>query len=160
MRLFLALELPGSALDQLQQLQDRLRQQAGGRFVPRRNLHLTLAFLGQADPEAVLRALADIAPPRQLLSVTELGTFDDQIYAAVQNTAALQTLHSTLTHALTTAGFALDARTFLPHITLCRKYAGKLPQTATPLTLEGGRLVLMRSVLQPEGAVYTILHRF
>lgn len=160
MRLFLALELPGPALDQLQRLQGSLKKYGRGKFVPRQNLHLTMVFLGDAEPEAVLQALAGISAHRQTLLLTGLGRFGDLVYAAARNTSALCQLQQSLTHALSAAGFSLEDRSFLPHITLCRKYAGSPPQIPALGTLGGARLVLMRSELQPNGAVYTVLHRF
>lgn len=160
MRLFLALELPKAGLDRLQQLQGTLKKCGRGRFTPRQNLHLTLVFLGEADPDAVLQALQGITAPRQSLTVTGLGHFDDLIFAAVQPTPTLTRLQQSLQQTLCTAGFTVESRRFLPHITLCRKYLGKPPQLPVNLVLPGARLVLMASQLNPTGAVYTPVHKF
>lgn len=160
MRLFLALELPKSGLDLLQQLQGTLKKYGRGRFTPRQNLHLTMVFIGQADPDAVVQCLADIHPPRQTLTVTGLGHFGDLIHAAVRPTADLRQLQNELQTKLQTAGFKLEDRKFIPHITLCRKYLGKPPQIPAGTILSGARLVLMASDLQPTGAVYTPIKYF
>jgi RNA 2',3'-cyclic 3'-phosphodiesterase len=60
LRLFLALELPPAALDDLGAWgSTRL---SGGRIVPREHLHVTLAFLGSrpaAELDAIVRVLRD-----------------------------------------------------------------------------------------------------
>lgn len=160
MRLFLALELPKSGLDRLQQLQGTLKKHGRGRFTPRQNLHLTMVFLGEADPDAVLQALRHISAPRQSLQLTGLGTFGSLVYAAVRPTAALTQLQADLTQALLQAGFQPEARKFIPHITLCRNYLGKPPTVPGGPLLTGARLVLMASQLQPDGAIYTPVHKF
>ena len=160
MRLFLALELPKSGLDRLQQLQGTLKKHGRGRFTPRQNLHLTMVFLGDADPEPVLQALAEITAARQTLTLTGLGYFDDLVYAAVQATPALTRLQQELQLALQAANISFDRKKFIPHITLCRRFLGRPPQIPMATVLPGARLVLMSSQLQPGGAVYTPVHKF
>jgi 2'-5' RNA ligase len=69
-RLFLALRLPETVLDELVAWQ--LRELSGGRIVPREHLHVTLAFLGHRPrgelPAIVaeLRAAAAAAEPMRL----------------------------------------------------------------------------------------------
>ena len=47
MRMFIALELPGSFADETEELARRLESTCAGRFVPAENRQLTLAFIGE-----------------------------------------------------------------------------------------------------------------
>jgi 2'-5' RNA ligase len=48
LRLFVAIDMPDAAKDALAVLAEELERQAeGGRFVPRENFHLTMAFIGE-----------------------------------------------------------------------------------------------------------------
>ena len=49
MRLFLAIQLSPAVREALLTAQDALRRQGRGSFPPPENLHLTLAFLGEAE---------------------------------------------------------------------------------------------------------------
>ena len=57
MRLFLAIQLSPAVREALLTAQDALRRQGRGSFPPPENLHLTLAFLGEAEDPARARVL-------------------------------------------------------------------------------------------------------
>ena len=62
MRLFLAIQLSPAVREALLTAQDALRRQGRGSFPPPENLHLTLAFLGEAeDPARARAALAEVS---------------------------------------------------------------------------------------------------
>ena len=56
MRLFLAIQLSPAVREALLTAQDALRRQGRGSFPPPENLHLTLAFLGEAEDPTRARA--------------------------------------------------------------------------------------------------------
>ncbi len=62
MRLFIAILFEDDTIKSMQEVQERLRD-AGieGRFMPRENLHMTLAFIGDySDPDDVLDVMDEI----------------------------------------------------------------------------------------------------
>ena len=62
MRLFLAIQLSPAVREALLTAQDALRRQGRGSFPPPENLHLTLAFLGEAeDPTRARAALSEVS---------------------------------------------------------------------------------------------------
>ena len=62
MRLFLAIQLSPAVREALLTAQDALRRQGRGSFPPPENLHLTLAFLGEAeDPARARAALSEVS---------------------------------------------------------------------------------------------------
>ena len=62
MRLFISIRFDNKILDALSRFQASLKKLGvTGRFTPRENLHLTLAFIGEFDdPEAVLEAMEQV----------------------------------------------------------------------------------------------------
>ncbi len=131
MRLFIAMDLPPSAVKMLQSLQRQLLQ-AGmeGRVVAPENLHLTLQFIGEATQEqadaicqAVQRAFADEMAP--LVNIAGVSAFvrgtGDTVYARLAgNTPAIDRLQQKALAALRPIEVTLENRSFVPHITLLR----------------------------------------
>ena len=166
LRLFLALQLPAETLDVLEDWQ--ARQLAGGRPVPREQLHVTLAFLG-SRPRAELPALVEalrasvegagempLAPVRwhETRSVGMIVLRD----LAGRATALAEALHGRLEGL---GVYRRDARSWLPHLTLLRfrerpRLQPPLPATGT-FVPSGAAAYLSR--LHPTGARYEVLTR-
>lgn len=173
MRAFVALDLSEAALDALEQVQGDLP----GRHVPRENLHLTLAFLGEQN-EAVLRkvheALAGLVLEAPVLRMSGLdvmgGRRPNLCFAAVERNAALEQAHRAVAQACRAAGVDLRRERFRPHVTLSRfgRELGPLEEARLArrlglLTLPETRaeaLSLIRSDLRPEGPVYSVLAQY
>lgn len=171
MRAFIALELPEEFESDLVILSRQLGAGVQGRFVPRENLHLTLAFLGEIDGTSQLtRAITAIetaAKPFAPISLhpEKLGTFgkpaDASLWLGVSPTPALMHLASSVRNQLTAAGIAFDAKPFKPHITLARRARlpkGELPNLAFPSSAHATCVTLFKSELSPQGASYKPLH--
>ena len=152
MRLFTAIVPPGEVLARLCQAQALLGQWGSGRFSPRQNLHLTLAFFDW--------------PPLQL-KLQGPGSFGDLQHVRLRTTPPLQQLHRQIERAAAQVGIALPQREFVPHITLCRRYRASCPADWTPLQalLTGvafcaREFVLMQSLPDRGGVRYVPLARF
>lgn len=169
LRLFCALQLADETVDCLTGWQNTVRQAvelAGGRLVPRENLHITLAFLGHrpaAESGAVaeaLRAAAAVAGPIELTirgyrETRSVGmvTLDDGGRAA---TRLAEDLHGRL-EALDV--YRREARTWLPHITVLRfrERAGLRPEPPNTCSVHVVRAALYRSSLGRGGARHEVL---
>lgn len=165
MRLFIALDLPSSAIPDIQTIQSRL---PAGRAVPAENLHLTLAFLGDQDP-SILEPLHDAlvsvrsAPITLTLSgVADFGgRFGQAIGLAAEGGATLNDLQSRIRSRLHGAGLALERRRFRPHVTLSR-LSGKAdpaPVLSALIGAKAGPMIctsfgLYQSNLHERGADY------
>lgn len=121
-RAFAAIALPEDARDTLVHLQAQLTV---GRVVPAENLHLTLVFLGEvAEPalEEVHLAFSQIRADPLELRLTGVDLFGGArprlIHVGVAPNPALDHLQARLVQAARTAGAALQARRFVPHVTL------------------------------------------
>lgn len=172
MRLFAAIALDAPLRAALAQRMELLRAQGlEGNFVRPENLHLTLAFIGETQrAEAAAACLSAVRARAFSLALSVLGRFrrknGDIYYAGVQPEPALSDLAAEVTKNLCAAGFRLEERRFVPHITLCRARSGGrepdfMQYAYRPLF--GGmyvdRLVLMQSRHVEGRLVYTPLHQ-
>jgi len=140
--------------------------QAQGRAPAAENLHLTLAFLGDvaatriATLHAIGLAVAAAAPPFTL-TLDRAGAFRGSGIAWAGASATpreLGELVRQLCDALTAEGFAIEHRTFQPHVTLarrCRK-PGRI-QIASPIAWNVSRVALNASETLPDGPRYRAL---
>ena len=170
MRAFMALELPEAFAAEVAALSRRLAAVCDGRFVPARNHHLTLAFLGEVGEDGARRAMdaleaacADAGPVR--LAAAGLGTFgrgrDATLWLGVEKDERLMALAAALRTELSSRGLAFDEKPFVPHVTLARRVRlprGALSELPFPLPDEATSVTLYRSYLEPEGARYKPLH--
>jgi 2'-5' RNA ligase len=176
-RLFVALELPPSVRRQLAAVAAQLGEDPSLRAAPARNLHLTVAFLGERDQEAASRMAACVRASRPRLprmSAQGLGAFAAHgevqvVYAKVGgDLVALHALADAVAQAARALGMALDPRPYVPHITLARSRSGRGDPRARMAALDGQAqiagfestgLVLLASVQAPEGSRYVELAR-
>ena len=124
-RLFVALDLPEAAKEELTALQGGLPD---ARWTPPEQLHLTLCFIGETDGTLFLDirdALAEIAAPAFDLRLKGLGFFPPRqtprvLWAGVVDNPQLIRLQKQVATCLRHAGADLERRRFSPHITLAR----------------------------------------
>lgn len=171
MRGFIAIPTPGEFKESLVLLQQGLSSTVQGRWVPPQNLHVTLAFLGQMDEDAIRRtmdAMDRTWDPTRLGTITlapdSLGSFDEwgsaTLHLALEKDPALMALQADLARALEDAGFNLPRRRYTPHITLARKAqtTGPMGDLPFPKPTRAESMALFRSYLEPGGAVYKELY--
>lgn len=167
MRLFFALWPDPHVRDALALAAAAHRSHCRGRPIPARNLHATLAFLGEVAPARV-SCLADIAErvagePFDLV-LDRVGHFRRSriVYAGPSFVPpALLALASNFAAALGAAGFRLDERAYVPHVTLLRDARAAPLESALAAPLWHVRhIVLAESVSGPGAPVYRQLHRF
>ncbi|TET95413.1 MAG: RNA 2',3'-cyclic phosphodiesterase [Dehalococcoidia bacterium] len=185
LRLFVAVDLPGQVREALARLQGGLRSHdlSDLRWVRPQGIHLTLKFLGETPAgrvAAITEALAGAIRGRRRsrLALGALGTFGGRRRPRVLwlditgDIEHVQELQAAVEEALVEVGFPPEERDFSPHLTLAR-----VPQPGRPGTAERiaqalesvvpprsefdvREVVLMRSTLQPGGAVYERLAAF
>lgn len=146
----------------------------GGRAVPPENLHLTLAFLGSvpaprvnAAVAAAMRALRTRhGADQELFRLEEIRYWEKAgiVYAAPGLASPrLTALVGALEEALREADFLLEARNFVPHVTLVRKADSASVDAVLPREAcadwPQNEIILVRSTQGPRTSVYTPLAR-
>ena len=170
-RAFVALPLDDRAREAIAELQARLRPRLVGiRLVRPEGMHLTLRFLGPTSPTQIetlrplLAAAAAACPPADV-RVAGLGTFPERgsprvLWLGIEAPPAILDLQRACERAARAAGFEREERPFKAHLTLGR-WRDRAPRPDLPATDLGKArletLVLFRSDMKPEGAVYTPL---
>lgn len=181
-RCFVAIEIPEPIQNRLARIQETLRQQIQkASWVKPGNIHLTLKFLGDVDPddldsieeaikEATSRhhsfslriggvgAFPNLARPRVIWTGVKVG--------AEQVSALAQDINLALSH----CGFPLEAKKFNPHLTIARlkervdlrPYTNHYRQydriDGTEMTVD--TISLVQSQLDPKGAIYSTLQSY
>lgn len=185
-RTFIAVETSEAIRSKISKLIERL--QKGSMFFPVRaswakpeNIHLTLKFLGKIEEEMV-KKIADVM--REIakqtssfrLSAEGLGVFPNERQPRVlwvgikEGKRPLIELQSLLEKRLQSLGFEPEQRAFHPHLTLARFKS--LKGTSALMNIvkdhqhlsklgewEVSEMILFRSDLHPDGAIYTPLEK-
>ena len=183
LRCFLAVELPTPLQDSIQFATAKVRSQLGSelvRWVPTRNVHLTLKFLGDTSPsgvELIQAALRAEVPQYRSFEVLMkgFGAFPSSrkprvLWVGLVAPASLASLQHELDVATARLGYSSEERVFSPHLTI-----GRVRQSISAAGLQQIRdglqqtsigelgsfrvdsVHLYKSELQPAGSVYTKL---
>jgi 2'-5' RNA ligase len=130
------------------------------RAVREQSLHLTLAFLGPVPDARVAELVAlgqSLAPPVGEWRIDEIDHWRGGIVWAGSHTppSGLLDYVAALQAGLKALGFAIEARQFVPHVTLYRKaqLPGRVPLPA-PICWPLGGVRLIESLTSPAGATY------
>lgn len=185
-RLFIAAELPGEALDALEDLQADLKDRTPDRavrWVRPEGIHVTLKFLGDVPVSQIpdLHAALDEAVKGHApfkLRAEGLGAFPTMqrpsvVWVGVEgDIRQLKALRRSVEENVSPLGYPTENRSFTPHLTLGRVQrraarsdvdtVGELVQGADVGVLASwpvDALGLIRSELKPGGAVYTEIYR-
>jgi RNA 2',3'-cyclic 3'-phosphodiesterase len=131
MRLFFALWPPPEAARALFDFARETQKVSGGRATAQDKIHLTLAFLGEADPARAIKAARTVQGSPHPLPIEEARYWRENhiVWAGPREMPAeLKALHAGLAMALYREEFMLERRPFAAHVTLVRKArAAKLP---------------------------------
>ncbi|MDX1377850.1 MAG: RNA 2',3'-cyclic phosphodiesterase [Anaerolineales bacterium] len=183
LRTFIAVEIPHSIQTSIQQQVDELRGKIGNspiRWIPVKNIHLTLKFLGnvsQTDVRIITGIIHTEAESHSAFDITigGLGSFPSSkrarvLFLGIQAPAALETLQRGIESACVKAGYRPETRPFSPHLTIgrVRRSITASDQTKIHTTLGEFKIDslgtarvdsvhLFKSELRPSGAVYTKL---
>lgn len=134
-----------------------------GRLIPPKNLHVTLAFLGDVAGEAMLRVRslgANLEVAAFSLDLDRIGCWPRQRISWIAPShapAMLGRLNQELIQKLREAGFSVPGRRFAPHMTIARRSAPHAFHNVSPIVWSIERISLIRSRLELAGAHYQIL---
>jgi 2'-5' RNA ligase len=164
LRLFFALWPPADTAQRLAQWAKEVQRTTGGRATAEDTIHLTLAFLGDADPAKAIAAARRVRAKAFDLPIdTSQYWRHNKIIWAGPKVMPPPLLHivGRLHEALAADGFVLEKRPFAAHITLLRKAAA--PTSLPPLpptTWPAPEFVLVCSTPSNTGSRYESIERF
>ncbi len=133
LRTFVAVEIPPQIQEIIQRETETLRKAIGTsvvRWVPSKNIHLTLKFLGDVSPMNIdtlaemLRTEAHSCPSFDI-HISGLGSFPSLkrprvLLIGIQAPAELEALQRGIESATASLGYESERRGFSPHLTLGR----------------------------------------
>ncbi len=165
MRLFFALWPPLGAAEALRAWARRVHRNTGGSAIRARNIHLTLAFLGEID-EARLADLKRLPVwgERHALPIERAGYWARNriLWVGPEETPSQSAaLAERLRDLLAEWNFPAERHPFTAHVTLLRK--AREPEELPPLPeldWPVEECVLVRSELSAQGSLYQILARY
>ncbi len=181
-RSFIAIEIPEVLRQKIGEFLRELRSSgADVKWVRPEGIHFTLKFLGAADREALETLSLALRPVVKEFAPFELkaqgvGCFPSLrnprvVWAGlIEETGAASRLQREIETITAGLGFASEERPFKPHLTLGRVRSPKGRNSLTQM-IEGNsnlglgsfrveQVILFRSELRPEGAVYTKQQEF
>ena len=164
MRLFFACWPPRETAQALAGWAGEVRNESGGKLTVVENIHLTLAFLGSADPEKAIAAARRVQGRRHELPIDAARYVkrNEMVWVGPETVPPpLASLAADLRESLLSGQFLLEERPFAAHVTLIRKARRPtaippLPRVAWPVD----EVVLVRSRTAPEGSIYEAIERF
>ena len=125
-RLFFAAWPTPEVQQALHEIAGQAQRECGGRAVTARNIHLTLAFLGNVERARVPKFYAVAAgitgaPCDLVVDRVDYWRHNRILWAGVERCSdSLQALVADLCKGLRAIDFSLDERPYIPHITLLR----------------------------------------
>ena len=181
-RSFIAVEIPDAIRQKLREFLRELRDTgADVKWVRPEGMHLTLKFLGAVERDLLEKVSLSLGPVVEKFDPFELKAEGAGCFPSLRNPrvvwagltdpeGAVVRLQREIETTTAGLGFPSEERSFKPHLTLGRvrspKGKNSLTQTVErQINLGFGsfrveRVILFRSDLRPEGAVYTRLQEF
>lgn len=181
MRTFISVELPDEIREKIVAIIDTLKEVGSGvKWVEKKNLHITLKFLGWVPDEKIdnLKELVRQAAEGHKIfnaKFEELGTFPPgkrpRVIWVGTSTGAeeLKNLAISIEKTLSKAGYRSEEREFAPHITIGRvKEKKKLDDLAKAIDSKKnskfgetvvGEVCIMKSTLTPKGPIYEVIEK-
>lgn len=161
MRLFVAVDAPAEIRNRLVLLQEEMNALgAKARYVEPANLHLTLKFIGEAEPEGIISALNGLKAEAFQVEVRGVGRFPGIVWVGLEPREQLQALVGQIERLLKVPK---ENRPFSPHLTIARLRFGNLGEFVKKheedffgrWTVE--EVKLKQSILTPKGPIYNDL---
>jgi 2'-5' RNA ligase len=178
MRIFISVDLPATIKAEVSAFQEAFKEtRASIKWARPESLHLTLKFLGEID-KARLSEIKDVVSTltgrhrRMTLSLNGIGVFPNLSNPRIfwvglgGETEKFASLAEEIDLGISALGFPREDRSYNPHLTIGRfksphgasELISQARQYPLPeLTFSISEVNIMRSILNPQAAVYTSL---
>lgn len=155
MRIFFSVNLPERVKNRLVSLYSFFDGKI--KFVEKDNLHITLLFLGDVDPDKIAERV-NVNHQKFRAKLSSVAIFSKRVIVVkVDDGGNLKALNEKLKEQLD-----VKDKPYKPHITIGRikKLESREKPEVDDIEFEVGSFSLMKSELMPEGPVYTELKRY
>ncbi len=166
-KVFFAVWPDAAAQERLSELASQFAGFCRGREISPSLIHLTLVFIGNVTGQQLetLRQVANKVKQSSFnLTMDEIQYWQHNRIVHIgpsQCPAKLSALVNDLQNRLSQAGFSLEKRRYIPHITLVRKaLCRNLPNMTTSITWHVNEWTLVQSKQTDQGTVYMSLDRW
>ena len=163
MRIFFALWPPAETARALARWAVETQRQTGGSATHESKIHLTLAFLGEADAQRAIAAAKRVTGKAHALPIEQTRYWRDNkiVWAGPRETPTpLLEIFKRLEFELYKEDFMLERRPFAAHVTLIRKARAATLPPLPAVDWPVGEFVLVRSALSAAGSSYEVLEHF
>jgi 2'-5' RNA ligase len=167
-RIFVSIDLPPSIIDYLKTIQNHNVYWI--KWMPAKNLHITLNFLGdlgKAEIEDAKQILADTVPYYQPFVLRLSGTRSerDMLWLVPEESDMLRDLQSELKNKLKNSRLGKrERRSYIPHVLLAKSKTGRnmiwQPKQFTPMEFAVDKINLYESRLTPGAATHILIQSF
>lgn len=178
-RSFLALELPSEVKEEIASFAREVKGNLPQfRFIPPKNLHITLHFLGEVEPAKLagvssgLKEALKAACPFQF-HLEGVGCFPNDraprvLWIGLEgDLEAFRSLKRVIDQELIRLHFPVESKPFIPHLTVARAKARtrtpsvkKVLQFKSKHTVSVREVAWLQSLLSPQGSTYSLLGVF
>jgi 2'-5' RNA ligase len=172
MRAFLAIEISDDMKKYLKTVIKSVRMHVDGvRWVDEAGQHITLKFFGEIEDKKaweIKEAMLFMEEKYGSFTVTirSVDAFPDRRKARVivitleNGVDNIKNIYNDIEESVFTLGFEKEKRPFTPHVTLGRRkmpalLPDKVIKDLEKMSFTAGSIVLFKSTLRPEGALYT-----
>lgn len=157
MRLFVAIKTDRTLNAALKNVSSSLKLFGNGSFCGDDMYHITLAFIGESDRIADIKAVLDSVSVSPFdISLEGIGNFGSTYYVGVTPAPALCDMQRELCEKLKKQGFDIENRPFKPHITLARRYKANMPPVV--FVPQANQMVTKVILFESAGGVYKPLY--
>ncbi len=181
MRCFIAIDMPEDIKGSISGVMERCGEEPkGARWVPVENIHLTLKFFGDVKDDLVPeieKGLALICMKHNMFNINIRGAgafpnlkYPNVLWVGIDESEDLKRLYMDIEESMSGLGFEKENRKFSPHLTIgkIKDKKGIEPVIKEIYTfkdtffgsIEVKEVLLMRSVLKPTGAEYSVAAKF
>lgn len=150
-RIFIAIRFEDEFKQKLAAIQDALRQKGvQGNYCPYRNLHMTLAFVGEHyDLPSIREALSEVTFEPFSISLGSLGSFPTKagvIWCGVKDPDDVTSLANRLRERLIAHGVSFSETEFFPHISLVQHPSTLITDIRVPeASADVSKIYIMKS---------------
>ncbi len=176
-RLFIALEIPNEAIDQILLIRDEVYGIPNNvKWEPKSKLHVTLKFLGDVGEnmtELIISQLDKIVFDKFTTGFSQFGIFNKNnipkiLWIGLNKNKSLFELQNKVEDSIELLGYQREKRKFTPHITLLRikgnedflKVNSFKEYSLPKIEFNIEKILLLKSILKPSGSEYSVIKSF